>query len=432
MKKSNLIIILITLLSLNAQALFEVKDASDNTVLEVSADGLRIFNQGDTLMVISSTEIKAFIDESAKDKALSRSFSVTTSAASGKSDSKMFEIGSSSGAIFYNPTDNADKIFSINKDSIVANVNPLLDRDFIINDQAASKGGGNLMKISNKDVFVAVDDSTMLWYKQKNAFRVGHVLIADDTEVGQASFASGRRTKASGDYSTAMGYTAEATGRASTAMGFDTEASGLYSTAMGTSTRATDYSSTAMGYTTEAIGPYSTAMGFYTSATGSCSIAMGSSASATGPYSTAMGHTTSATGFFTTAMGSSTTSQSYASFAMGRYNEISGDIVSWVDSDPIFTIGNGTDASSRSNAFEVKKNGNTFVGGEMSIPSLYTTTSTNATKSLYVDSLGVLCVAAKKVENLIDAEEFERLKEENEKLNNRLNEIEEILRKLDK
>ena len=79
-----LLAILVILFSLNAQALFEVKDAADQTVLEVSNDGLRIFNEGDTLMVISSSEIKAFIDESAKDKALSRSFSVTTSAASGK------------------------------------------------------------------------------------------------------------------------------------------------------------------------------------------------------------------------------------------------------------------------------------------------------------------------------------------------------------
>ena len=74
-------VILIILFSLNAQALFEVKDASDNTVLEVSQDGLRIFNMGDTLMVISSSEIKAFIDENAKDRALSRSFSITTATA---------------------------------------------------------------------------------------------------------------------------------------------------------------------------------------------------------------------------------------------------------------------------------------------------------------------------------------------------------------
>ncbi|MCK4980684.1 MAG: tail fiber domain-containing protein, partial [Candidatus Delongbacteria bacterium] len=76
--KKILLITLTILLSLNAQALFEIKDASNNSVFEISNDGLRVFNLGDTLMVISSSEIKANIGTS-KDKALSRSFSVTTS-----------------------------------------------------------------------------------------------------------------------------------------------------------------------------------------------------------------------------------------------------------------------------------------------------------------------------------------------------------------
>ena len=381
MKKLHIIAMLIVFLSLNAQALFEVKDASDNTVLEVSADGLRIFNEGDTLMVISSSEIKAFILESAKDKALSRSFSVTTSAASGKGDSKMFEIAASDGAIFYNPTDNSDQILSINQNSIIANVNPTLDRDFIINDQAAAKGGGNLMKISNEDVFTAVDDSTMLWYKQKNAFRVGHVLIVDDTEVGQASFGAGRQTKASGDFSTALGNGSDASaiysfasgngtiaeGWSSTAMGFGSIASGSSSTAMGKLSRAIGSPSTAMGYGSEAIGINSTAMGWYTNSEGSGSTSMGCFTTSRGSYSTAMNYRTEAIGYASTSMGSWATAQPYCSFVMGQYNEVSGDSTSWVSTDPVFTIGNGSSDSDRSNAFEVKKNGNTFVGGDLDI-----------------------------------------------------------------
>lgn len=75
--KKLLLIIFAFALCLNAQTLFEVKDTSNNTVLEVSADGLRIFNQGDTLMVISATDIRAYIQDS-KDRALSRSFSIST------------------------------------------------------------------------------------------------------------------------------------------------------------------------------------------------------------------------------------------------------------------------------------------------------------------------------------------------------------------
>jgi len=76
MKKILLIIFAVTLL-LNAQALFEVKDASDHSVFEITDDGIRIFNYPDTLMIISSAEIRANLDNS-KDKALSRSFSIST------------------------------------------------------------------------------------------------------------------------------------------------------------------------------------------------------------------------------------------------------------------------------------------------------------------------------------------------------------------
>lgn len=73
--------ILFILCSINAETLFEVKDASNNKVLDVSTDGIRILNQGDTLMVISSSEIKANISDGTK--VLSRTFSVTTTSAKG-------------------------------------------------------------------------------------------------------------------------------------------------------------------------------------------------------------------------------------------------------------------------------------------------------------------------------------------------------------
>ncbi|HXK50546.1 MAG TPA: hypothetical protein PKW56_08765, partial [Clostridiales bacterium] len=57
-------IIITAIVTLSAETLFEVKDASNNKVLDVSTDGLRIMNQGDTLMVISSNEIKANLSTS--------------------------------------------------------------------------------------------------------------------------------------------------------------------------------------------------------------------------------------------------------------------------------------------------------------------------------------------------------------------------------
>ncbi len=85
--------ILITLLStvflLLAETLFEVKDSANNKVLDVSTDGIAVMNLGDTLMVISTTEIKAVIDDS---KALSRTFSVSTTSAKKGLYTDLFQV----------------------------------------------------------------------------------------------------------------------------------------------------------------------------------------------------------------------------------------------------------------------------------------------------------------------------------------------------
>ncbi len=111
--KRNIVIVLITVFALFSETLFEVRDTSNNKVLDVSTDGLRIMNHGDTLMVISSSEIKAVL---ANNKGLSRSFSVTTSASKGSennlmrltSDSTRFWI-SDTGSGFGVSTNNAAK-----------------------------------------------------------------------------------------------------------------------------------------------------------------------------------------------------------------------------------------------------------------------------------------------------------------------------------
>ena len=138
----------------NAQPLFEVKDASDNTVLEVSQDGLRIFNMGDTLMVISSTEIKAFIDESAKDRALSRSFSITTATA-GKGGSDVMNVAAD-GLRVYN--DN-DKLMDITSSNITAyidsNSTKALSRSFSITTATAGKGETTVMEITKDNTVIS-------------------------------------------------------------------------------------------------------------------------------------------------------------------------------------------------------------------------------------------------------------------------------------
>ena len=155
------------------------------------------------------------------------------------------------------------------------------------------------------------------------------------------------------------------------AMGSDTEASGSYSTAMGKGTTASGSYSTAMGYYTTASGLESTAMGENTEASGYVSTAMGRSTTASGWYSTAMGSATTASGDVSTAMGSATTARDYASVVIGQYNS-SGSSATSADSfstsAPAFVIGNGT-FGSLSDAFKVMFNGDTTVGGDITISS---------------------------------------------------------------
>jgi Head domain of trimeric autotransporter adhesin len=241
----------------------------------------------------------------------------------------------------------------------------------------------------------------MMWYPDKAAFRVGRVSLAnwDKDSIGIYSFASGLSSKASGDYSFASGYFSNASGNWSTAMGYTPMASGDYSFASGLSSKASGLRSTAMGNFTEALGDFSFASGDHSKASGLRSTAMGNSTEALGDFSfasgddskasgfksTAMGNSTiasgvvsismgaitSASGDFSTTMGLGTISRPISSLAIGRYNDsvITSSPTNWVATDPLFIIGNGTDNTSRKNAFVVYKNGNTFLEGELSRPS---------------------------------------------------------------
>ena len=175
-------------------------------------------------------------------------------------------------------------------------------------DKGAATPDGGILAMGTRSSGATLSASgagtRMIWYPRKAAFRAGYV---NGTQWDDANI---------GDYSVAMGYSTTASGHSSTAMG---------------------------GYNT-ASGGCSTAMGSYNTASGNCSTAMGTSTTASGSYSTVMG--------------SSTKAQSYASLVAGQYNVVSGTTNEWIDTDPLFVLGNGVDPSSRSNAFVVYKNAN--------------------------------------------------------------------------
>ena len=135
---------------------------------------------------------------------------------------------------------------------------------------------------------------------------------------------------------------------------------------------ATGSYAAAMGNGTTASGNYSTSMGYQTTASASRSTAMGSGTTASGNNSTAMGYFTTASGNKTTAMGANTTASDYGSLVIGQYNSSGSSATSatsFSTSNTAFVIGNGTDSSNKSDAFKVMFNGDTTVGGDITISS---------------------------------------------------------------
>jgi len=193
-----------------------------------------------------------------------------------------------------------------------------------------------------------------------------------NTASGSQSIAMGLTTTASESRSTAMGQSTVASGDVSTAMGKDTKALGDTSTAIGDRTTASGSKSTAMGDGTTASGTTSTAMGFETTASGSASTAMGDDTIASGAVSTAMGEDTIASGYGSTAMGDATTAFGRSSTSMGQFNVLNtGDnATSYAVTNTAFSIGNGTNSSSRSDAFKVLFNGTTTIAGSITGTSI--------------------------------------------------------------
>jgi hypothetical protein len=162
---------------------------------------------------------------------------------------------------------------------------------------------------------------------------------------GYGSTALGIGTNAAGSTSTAMGKFTSTGANNATAMGVYSAANGFASTAMGCQTIASGYSSTAIGYNTKAVGYYSTATGFLVTANGQAS--------------TAMGEETVSNGKGSIAIGSSVTSYSCYETALGSFNTnyTPSSTTSWVASDRLFVIGNGTSTDIKSNAITILKNG---------------------------------------------------------------------------
>jgi hypothetical protein len=217
--------------------------------------------------------------------------------------------------------------------------------------------------VANRSVVFGADSLSnsagpqFVWFGKKAALRIRRQAVSDEypasapynyAQIGENSLAIGnaiassRNTLAIGD--------AHASGAQSFAQGFGATAEGFYSYARGFGAYAAGNDAFAQGTQTSAIGDESFAFGFGVSTTGYSSFAHGADHTVTGSYASAFGYDNSA--------------RAHNSFVIGRYNDsiASSSQTTWVATDPLFIIGNGTGFSTRANALVVLKNAITGIG----------------------------------------------------------------------
>jgi hypothetical protein len=194
--------------------------------------------------------------------------------------------------------------------------------------------------------------------------------------IGEFSVAMGGYSESQGNYSVAIGNYTKAVGLNAMTVGSSTEANGDFSLAFGQSSIASQRSGIAsgyqaisdglsaisMGWETQALGHYSIAYGYQSKAAHDYAIAMGEKAQASGASSIGIGYNIKAKGSYSTAFGYYTTAKALGSFVIGQYNDTTGTEYLWINTDPVFVIGNGTADNARSNAFTVLRNGFTAIG----------------------------------------------------------------------
>ncbi len=259
----------------------------------------------------------------------------------------------------------------------------------------------------NNDTGTTNDDNRMFFDKSKGAFRAGNVNGDqwDDANIGVSSGAFGRSiasgsnsfaaglANATGNWSTAFGASTAsgsngavafgnsslASGSVSFAAGVSVEASGSDAIAMGRLCTSSNQGTVAIGYQANSSGLHAFSYGYQVNSTGAYSMVLGKESSSEGFESIAIGSEVSATNTYTMAFGRNSIASAYNSYtlgfglkseagynlAIGRYNIGGGSTnLHWVETDPLFEIGNGTDDITRRNALTVLKN------GTISAPSL--------------------------------------------------------------
>lgn len=207
----------------------------------------------------------------------------------------------------------------------------------------------------------------MFFYPRIGAFRAGtgswNHTFPGTGNVGDFSVAMGSGNTASGQFSLALVNGSSAEAESAVAIGNGARAVQQDDMALGQGALANGSSATAIGESTEATGRSSIAIGSSAHSIGDNSTALGDGCQAEAINSTAIGFASQALGNESLAIGSGIRTDSFREFSLGSNNTNGGgNQTTWVATDRLLSIGNGTTAASPSNALTILKNGNTGIG----------------------------------------------------------------------
>ena len=219
-----------------------------------------------------------------------------------------------------------------------------VDFEFRLDGTIIEKGIGSTPTLTTTEL---QSSSLFLWYPALHALRAGGNSLDTVATIGPYSTAFGIYSSASGPYSFAAGNYGTASGANSVSFGgyaSGTDSFAFFGSAWGVNSIALGNGNVA--------GPRSTAIGNNTWASGTQGVAIGIDSSAYGTNSIAIGYEAQ--------------EGSYGAIALGSYitgcSENGGSVnsTSWVSTDPLLEVGNGTGTGStpRSDALVVYKNGN--------------------------------------------------------------------------
>ncbi len=353
--------------SAGTDALFQVINASNDTVFAVYPDGVKIFindeakgkvggfavsgrnpskSEGWDILKVTMDSTRIYVNESAT-KAKVGGFAVSGRNPSKGSLNEYLQINKDSTRIYISETTGKGKVGG-----------------FAVSGRNPSKSDySDYFNVSGNLTAEIIDPSEprILWYPNKEAFLTGRVLVESADSVGTNSLVSGFESKAIGDYSQAMGYRSISRGTYSMAVGNNaiagykdtvsnaysfgshTKALNHNSIAIGDSATASGLNSVALGSAfrdfelvvgggdftlyldapgAEAVGANSVAIGSGTYASGIASVAIGAIDTVTANYATALGFLNNSTAEGATVSGgrNNKASDEYATIGGGLYN----------------------------------------------------------------------------------------------------------------